>query len=69
MYNNSDVGIEFNSIDEAVERYCDVIIGYQTEENSASRNNSAEYAKVDGRFTNNYSSIYDIYSGYMYLGD
>lgn len=67
VYNDQSTGKEFNSIDEAIEYYCDLILGYQ-QEGSMAYTNAKLYAPYNDKITGNMNSIYDILSAYMFLG-
>lgn len=66
--NESSVGTEFATIDEAIECYCKTILGYQ-KPGSIAYTKAQVYAPHSDKITGNMTSIYDILCAYMYLGD
>ena len=66
--NDSQEGIEFNSIDEAVDCYCKTLIDYQTNPNSIAADYSSYYAPYNKHFTGDVSNVYELFSPYMFLG-
>ena len=66
--NESSVGTEFATIDEAIECYCKKILGYQ-KPGSIAYTKAQVYAPHSDKITGNMTSIYDILCAYMYLGD
>lgn len=68
VYNDSNVGTQFNTLDDAINYYCDTILGYQ-KPGSIAYSTAQKYAPYNDKITGNMSSIYDILSCYMYLGD
>lgn len=66
--NESSVGTEFATIDEAIECYCKTILGYQ-KPGSIAYTKAQVYAPHSDKITGNMTSIYDIFCAYMYLGD
>lgn len=68
VYNESSVGTEFATIDEAVEFYCKTILSYQ-QPGSIAYTKAQVYAPHSDKITGNMTSIYDVLCAYMYLGD
>lgn len=68
VYNDSNTGKEFDTIDDAINYYCDTILGYQNE-GSIACEKAKLYAPYNNKITGSMHSIYDIYCAYMYLGD
>lgn len=66
--NESSVGTEFATIDEAIECYCKTILGYQ-KPGSIAYTKAQVYAPHSDKITGNMTSMYDILCAYMYLGD
>ena len=72
VYNDSNTGLSFNSIDEAVQEWCDLMIEYKTPGtlcNEIASRNAGQYSVVNSKFNKNIVSIYDVWSAYAYLGD
>lgn len=68
VYNDTNVGKEFSSINDAITCYCDYILGYQ-QEGSIAYQKAQEYSEYNEKITGNMNSIYDVLCAYMYLGD
>lgn len=67
VYNDQSTGKEFESIDDAISFYCDIILGYQ-QEGSIAYTKATLYAPYNEKITGKMNSIYDIFSAYMFLG-
>ena len=68
VYNDQNTGIEFDSIEDAISYYCDLIIGYQ-QPGSIAYEMAQKYAPYNDKITGQMNSIYDIFCAYAYLGD
>lgn len=68
VYNDSSVGTQFATIDEAIQFYCKTILSYQ-QPGSIAYAKAQTYAPHSDRITGNMTSIYDVLCAYMYLGD
>lgn len=67
VYNDSNTGKEFNNISNAIEYYCDIILGYQ-ESGSIAYQKAQVYAPYSNKITGNMDTIYDIFCCYAFLG-
>lgn len=67
VYNDSNTGREFDTIDDAISAYCDIILGYQ-QPGSIAYNKAQIYKDYTDKITGEMDSIYDIMCAYAFLG-
>lgn len=68
VHNNSSEGIEFDSIESAINYYCDLILGYQQPE-SIAYEKAQIYSEYNDKITGSMNTIYDIFCVYSFLGN
>lgn len=72
VYNNSNEGAVFQTMESGVEAFCDLMIRYQTPGTSEYEmivNRSGLFREVNNKFSGGASNIYDVWSIYAWLGD
>lgn len=72
VYNNTNTGTSFSSMEEAVKYWCNLIKKYQTPGSSSYSmivERSRAFQAVNGHYSGGVNNIYDIWSIYAYLGD
>ena len=72
VYNNSSTGTTFNSMEDAIEYWCDLITTYQapgTSQNNFIIERSTAFKAVNSKFTGSATNVYDLWSIYAWLGD
>lgn len=72
VYNNSNTGKAFPTMEAAVTDWCDLILNYQTPGTTAYQmivNRSTSFKTVNNKFTGSPSNLYDVWCIYAWLGD